>query len=936
MARQRIANTTTKTRDHMLLATKLFIPAPTSTLVERHRLTALLTAGASRAATLVSAPAGWGKTTLLSSWHAGLSGSDYSFAWVSLDADDNDPVRFWSYILVALNTIHEGVSDAALSMLRSLQPPPMELILTSLLNALTTLSTDTVLVLDDYHVIEAQPIHHSLTFLIEHLPPRLNLVITTRFDPPLPLARLRARGALTEIRAIDLRFTPEEAAAFLTEIMGLPLTAEQVSALEERTEGWIVGLQLAALSAQGRPTESMEKFVKAFMGSNRYVVEYLAEEVLWRQTDETQTFLLHTSVLDRMCAPLCDAVLTMEQGEASSNQTLGAHIHLEHLERANLFLISLDDEKNWYRYHHLFADVLRSRLQQTQPNLVPELHRRASIWYERHEMLSEAVLHALAASNFERAADLIEQSYHTIAVRGQVRMVLGWLNRLPDQIVRTRPMLCIYQADMMMHTMQLEAAEARLQDAERCLQADMFEDQKRTILGLVAALRAILVRYPGDFDSCVDLAYQALKILPETVNFGRASAMVSTAHAFLMNGDVTPASVGQLMTMLAPARASSDLYVVLRSFALLARQQVLQGHLMQAATTYEEVVRVVPEPKVLRALSSGAAYYFGLGDVLREWNKLDDASRYLIEGMEMVGGSPTVFADDLTFGYIAQARLQQARGEYGKAISTMDTFAQLAHQRNLVPHLVARGFAVRAQVELARGNLAEAIHWAETSGLSTTDDNRSYPREREYLTLARVRIAQGRDDPASHFLLDALNLLNRLLQDAEAKARMGSALEIAILRALALDAQGDHQGAQIALERAVMLAEPEGYMRIFLDEGEPMLTLLSKLQTNGHCASNYIQTLLVAGNFRGREQTALLYRSKEPHSGPYLSLLDPLSERELEVLHLIANGDSNYEIAEQLVVAVSTVKRHVSNIFSKLAVISRTQAVAQARKLGLL
>jgi LuxR family transcriptional regulator, maltose regulon positive regulatory protein len=936
MARQRIANTATNTRDHMLLATKLFIPAPTSTLVERPRLTALLTAGARRAATLVSAPAGWGKTTLLSSWHAGLSCSGYSFAWVSLDADDNDPVRFWSYILVALNTIHEGVSDAALSMLRSLQPPPMELILTSLLNALTTLSTDTVLVLDDYHVIEAQPIHHSLTFLIEHLPPRFNLVITTRFDPPLPLARLRARGALTEIRAIDLRFTHEEAAAFLTEIMGLPLTAEQVSALEERTEGWIVGLQLAALSAQGRPTESMEKFVKAFMGSNRYVVEYLAEEVLWRQTDETQTFLLRTSVLDRMCAPLCDTVLTMEQGEDSSNQTLGAHIHLEHLERANLFLISLDDEKNWYRYHHLFADVLRSRLQQTQPRLVPELHRRASIWYERHEMLSEAVQHALAASNFERAADLIEQSYHTIAVRGQVRMVLSWLNRLPDQLVRTRPLLCIYQADMLMHTMQLEAAEARLQDAERCLKADMSEDQMRTILGLVAALRAILVRFHGDFDSCVDLAYQALKILPETVNFGRASAMVSAAHAFLMNGDVTPASVGQLMTMLAPARASSDLYVVLRSFALLARQQVLQGHLMQAATTYEEVVRVVPEPKVLRALSSGAAYYFGLGDILREWNKLDDASRYLIEGMDMVGGTQTVFADDLTLGYIAQARLQQARGEYGKAISTMDTFAQLAHQRNFVPHLVARGFAVRAQVELARGNLAEAIHWAETSGLSTTDDNRIYPREWEYLTLARVYIAQGRDDPESHFLLDALNLLNRLLQDAEAKARIYSALEIAILRALALDAQDDHQGAQIALERAVMLAEPEGYMRIFLDEGEPMLTLLSKLYTNGHCASNYIQTLLVAGNFRGREQTALLYRSKEPHSGPYLSLLDPLSERELEVLHLVANGDSNYEIAEQLVVTVSTVKRHVSNIFSKLEVTNRTQAAARAREFGML
>jgi LuxR family maltose regulon positive regulatory protein len=680
----------------------------------------------------------------------------------------------------------------------------------------------------------------------------------------------------------------------------------------------------------------MGKFIKAFTGSNRYVVEYLAEEVLGQQTDETQTFLLRTAVLDRMCAPLCDAVLTREQGEARYDQSQHAHIHLQQLERANLFLIPLDDEQNWYRYHPLFADMLRSRLRLTQPRLVPELHRRASVWYEQHEMLAEAVQHALAASNFEHAADLIEQSYHAIAVRGQVHMVLGWLNRLPDQLVRTRPLLCIYQADMMMHTRQLEAAEARLQDAERYLQADMPEDQMRTILGLVAALRAILVRYPGDFERCIALAYQALKLLPETVNFGRASAMLSAAHAYLMSGDVTPASEGQLMAMLAPARTSSDLYMVLRSIALLARQQVMQGHLMRAATTYEEAVRVVPEPKVLQALSGGAAYYFGLGDVLREWNKLDETSRYLMEGMDLVGGTLTVFADDVTLGHIAQARLQQARGEYGKAISTLDTFAQLALQRNFVPRLVACGAAVRATVELAQGNLAAAIHWAETSGLSTNDTDLSYLREREYLTLARVRTAQGRDDPHARVLQETACLLDRLLQDAESKARIHSTIEILVLRALALQAQGNHMQALSVLERAVVLGEPQGYCRLFLDEGEPLLQLLSQLLVTGHRASNYIQALLAAGKFRGREQTALLYRSKEPHSSPSLSLLDPLSERELEVLHLIANGDSNYEIAEQLVVAVSTVKRHVSNIFSKLAVTNRTQAVARAREFGML
>src|SRR6266581_8695731 len=409
MARQHIAHTAMRTHDHMLLATKLFIPPPTSTLVARPRLAALLNAGARHAATLVSAPAGWGKTTLLSAWHTELCGSGYTFAWVSLDASDNDPVRFWSYVLGALNTLHDGASDAALTMLKLPQPPPMELLLTSLLNTLTALSTDAVLVLDDYHVIEAQPIHHALTFLLEHLPPRLHLIIATRFDPPLPLARLRVRGVLTEVRASDLRFTPEEAATFLTETMGLPLTAEQVSVLEERTEGWIAGLQLAALSAQGRPAESMGKFIDAFRGSNRYVMEYLAEEVLERQTDEAQSFLLRTAVLDRMCAPLCDAVLNSEKEGAKYDQSFDARFHLEQLERANLFLISIDDEGNWYRYHNLFADALRSRLKQTQPKLVPELHRRASKWYEQHRLFNEAVQHALKAPDFELAARLIEE-----------------------------------------------------------------------------------------------------------------------------------------------------------------------------------------------------------------------------------------------------------------------------------------------------------------------------------------------------------------------------------------------------------------------------------------------------------------------------------------------------------------------------------------------
>ncbi len=936
-------DSTVRAHEQELLATKLFIPPPVPTLVARPRLIAQLTAGVGRAVTLVSAPAGWGKTTLLSSWHADLSGSGYPLAWVSLDAGDNDPVRFWTYVLVALNTLYDGVSDEALALLRSPQPPPMEPVLTSLLNALTALPMDAVLVLDDYHAIEAHPIHHALAFLLEHLPPRLHLVIATRVDPSLSLARLRVRGALTEIRATDLRFTSEEAAAFLTEVMRLPFESSQIEALEARTEGWIAGLQLAALSAQGRTVERLAQFVEAFTGSNRYVLEYLSEEVLQQQPEEIQSFLLYTSLLDRLNGPLCDAMLGKDDGQAM----------LKQLERANLFIVPLDDEQRWYRYHTLFAGVLRSRLQHAQPKLVPELHRRASAWYEQHEMLAEAVQHALAASDFEHAADLIEQSYHAIAVRGQVRTVLGWLNMLPDQLVRTRPLLYIYQADMLMHTKQLEAAEARLQDAERSLKADMPRNQRRTILGLVAALRAILVRYTGDFERGVALAHQALKLLPETVNFGhasamlgkllpetvnfgRASAMLSAAHAYLVSGDVTPSTECVVAATLAPARALNDFYMVLRSIALLSRLQILQGQLRKAATTYEEAVRVVPEQNVLRALSGGATYYFGLGDILREWNQLDEASRYLMDGMELMRGTQTIFADEVTLGHLALARLQRARGEYGRAIATLETFAQLARERNFVPHLLARGLALRAQVELAQGNLAAAIRWADLSGLSVEDDL-NYPREVEYLTLARICIAQGRDDPASRFLQDALNLLNRLLQDAEAKARVHSAIEILILRVLALDAQGDHQGALIALERAVMLAEPEGYIRIFVDEGEPMLTLLSKLFATGHSARDYLQTMLAAGDHREPGHAVPpMPASAQTYLKPLHPLLDPLSERELEVLSLMAGGASNAEIAEQFVLAISTVKRHVSNIFSKLAVNSRTQAVARAREIGLL
>jgi LuxR family maltose regulon positive regulatory protein len=539
-------------------------------------------------------------------------------------------------------------------------------------------------------------------------------------------------------------------------------------------------------------------------------------------------------------------------------------------------------------------------------------------------MLAEAVQHALKATDFEHAADLIEQSYWAIAVRGQVQLVLGWLNLLPDQLVRTRPLLCIYQADMLMHTQQLEAAEARLQEAERSLQENMTGDQRRMILGMVATVRAILVRYTGDFERGVALAQQALALLPETVHFGRASAMLSAAHAYLVNGDVTLSTERVVVATLAPARALSDFYMVMRSIALLSRLQVLQGQLRKAATTYEEAVRLVPEQNVLHAMSGGATYYFGLGDILREWNRLDEASRYLMDGMELLRGTQTVFADEVTLGHLALARLQRARGEYGRAIMTLESFTQLAHERHFVLHLLTRGAAVRVQIELAQGNLAAVLRWRDECGLSTADEDLSYSREGEYLTLARVRIAQGRADPAGSFLQDALGLLTRLLSDAEAKVRMGSVLEILILRALAFDAEGNRTQALASLERALLLAEPEGYMRLFLDEGEPMLALLRQAYARG-IAPDYVATLLSAF---GEQAPAAPSRA--------FPLVEPLTERELAVLRLLVAGLSNAAMAQELVITVGTVKRHVNSIYTKLGVNSRTQAVARAHALQLL
>ncbi len=621
-----------------LLATKLFAPPARANLVVRPRLFERLQAGLQHKLTLIAAPAGFGKTTLLSAWRATAAGSALLFGWVSLDRADNDPLRFWSYVITALDILAPGVGTTALALLQLPQPPPIEHILTSILNALSVAYAvppvrDIALVLDDYHVITAPAIHGALALLLDYLPPQLHLVILTRADPALPMARLRARGVVTELHASDLRFTPDEAAAFLNQTMGLSLTAADLAALEARTEGWIAGLQLAALAM--RDHQDRSGFIRNFRGSNRYIVEYLAAEVFASQPAHLQTFLLHTAILDRMCGSLCDAVMgltpderpmTKDERHAEGRESVPTTDHslssfvlrpspdsysqliLDQLERANLFVVPLDDDRQWYRYHHLFAEVLRHRLTSgVSAETMAALHRRASVWYERQGLIAEAVQHAQLAADNERVTVLIEQHGIRIIVTGQVHTVLNWLSALPDGLVRARPLLCTIHALALLLTNQLKATEARLQEAEGGIRPDTPTDQAQIIQGRTAVLRAILVRYSGDFAGCVAFAQQALRVLPSTETVARTVAMLNAARAFLVSGDVTDANEQLAIAVVAPIRASGNLFGALAAFTNLAQMQILQGRLRAAVATLHEATQIAPDPEVFRSLAGSAA-----------------------------------------------------------------------------------------------------------------------------------------------------------------------------------------------------------------------------------------------------------------------------------------------------------------------------------------
>jgi LuxR family maltose regulon positive regulatory protein len=884
-----------------ILATKLYIPHPRSKIVLRPRLVERLNEGLAAACklTVISAPAGFGKTTLVSEWVAGCG---MPVAWLSLDEGDNDPARFITYLVKALQTIQAGIGEGLLAALQSPQPLQIETILTTLINEISTIQGQFLLVLDDYHLIDSQPVDQSLAFLIEHQPPQMHLVIATREDPQLPLSRLRARGQCTELRAADLRFTSAEASEFLNQTMGLDLSVEDVTALEARTEGWVAGLQLAALSMQGH--QDATSFIQAFTGSHHFVLDYLVEEVLGQQSESIQTFLLRTSILDRMCGTLCDAVL--------GSPSVSGQETLEYLEHANLFIVPLDNERRWYRYHHLFAELLRQRL--GKPKEFTEFHLRSSQWHEENGDLGAAFHHAYAAGDFIRATGLAETAWQGMNESFQSAAWLDWVKKLPDKLIRTRPVLCTQIAQAFTDTGELEASELRLQDAERCLGGSELanEEQLKPLPAMIALTRAYNAQVRGDPAATVKYAELALQLTPEDDFDQRARATTILDVTHWASGNLESAIRGIVDSMERLTQLGNHVMVVASSFAV-ADLLVSLGSLSEAERTYQDAIQLAaqhgPEAEHITA-----HHHLGLSMIYRQRGDDTLAAHHLIRAAEL--GLQTTLVDWQYRWHVVQAQLKEAAGNLETALALLDE-AKRVYIQTLIPDLRPIA-ALKACIYLKQGRPDKARVWAAERGLSLADEV-SYLHEFEHLTLARLEIA----NPLVN------TLLVRLLQAAEAQKRRGGALNILLVQALAHQAQGNRPQALAALESALALAEPEGYVRIFVDEGEEMRLLIKKQSHNrDHPLSGYADKLLAAFTQPvAAPKSAILHLKSD--------MIEPLSERELEVLKLLRTDLNGPEIALDCMVSLNTIRTHTQNIYAKLGVNNRRAAVRRAEELNL-
>ena len=883
-----------------VVTTKLRVPPLRTKVVIRQRLLERLQEGLNHSLTLVSAPAGFGKTTLLSEW---LGEVNLKVAWLSLDDSDHDITRFITYLVSALQVIDKSIGESVLGALKSHQPPAVDTLLVALLNDIDSVSQDFILVLDDYHEVDSKPVDEALRFLVEYMPPQMHLIIASREDPPLPLARLRAKGQLTELRAADLRFTMQEAADFLNQVMGLDLSGQDITALETRTEGWVAGLQLAALSMQGH--DDITGFIQSFTGAHHFVLDYLLEEVLSKQPQEVQHFLLRTSILERLNGPLCEAVTGMPSQKM-----------LEELERSNLFIVPLDGERNWYRYHHLFGDLLRQRSEQhIASNEVAELHLNASAWFEQNGDLADAFRHAMAAKDQNRAADIAERAWLGMDETFQSGQWLGWVKQLSGSVRRLRPVLCVQIAWAYMDASKADESESFLQEAEQCLREAAHtmvvveEEQFKTLPARIAIARAYNSQTKGESLATVKLAQEAVRLSPETNQFMRAQATAILAGAYWANGELT-AAYDAMNHWAEQARLAGNTMFAIMTASGLADILQEQGRLRNAMQIYEDALKFAADVGA-EVVPFTAHHHLGMALLLNEMGANDAAEKHLQLSLEL--GQAATIIDWQYRRNFALARFKETAGDLNAALYFFDE-AKRTYVKTPIP-LTRPVDAFKVRVYLKQGLLAQTHEWAQKFSM---DDELSFLHEFEHITFARVLLAKKDSKNVSQFLA-------RLLQAAEDGARIGSMLEILILQALALHAQGQLTQALLPLKRAVALAEAEGYVRIF-EEGKPMQELLAKLSLTpeGKANKNYIQTLLS------------LFEVQTPKPAPSQLLIDPLSERELEVLSLVALGLSNTEISEKLFLSLSTVKGHNLRIFNKLQAKSRTDAVARARELGLI